>query len=210
MQPITPVWNVTLARHFHAEGKPLQSSKCIISVFHPEAFVKQACSESVPLNSSFIVNSGPGKSQGCMRPMARTRIGEQKCQQEKKKYQQGWFCWFTSSSVANKLAQCIQSWAKEFILIFSDLLWYLVYPRKERGAGSSWFKMQSGHTSLINFCALQKGTFGAGLYSVGNMGSCQSTVTAAKGTVPWSPCTLSKSVLNIAFLSFFLRQVFIM
>lgn len=161
MQPITPVWNVTLALHFHAEGKPLRSSKCIISVFYPEAFVKQACSESVPLNSSSIVNSRPGKSQGCVRPMATTRIGEQKMSAGKKKYQQGWFCWFISSSVSNKLAQCIQSWAKEFIPIFSDLLWYLVCPRKEWGAGLSRFKMQSWHTPLINFCALQKRTFRA-------------------------------------------------
>lgn len=83
MQPITPVWNVTLAPYFHAGGKPLQCSKCIISLFYPETFVKQACLEAPPLNSSSLVNSLLEKSHGLAE--AATYLAEWKCQQEKNK-----------------------------------------------------------------------------------------------------------------------------
>jgi hypothetical protein len=80
MQPITPFQNVTLALQFYAEGEPLQCSKCIMSLFYSEAFVKQACLEPPPLKSSSLVNSLLGKSQGLAE--VATCLAERKCQQQ--------------------------------------------------------------------------------------------------------------------------------
>ena len=63
--------------------KTFATSKCIISLFYPEAFVKQACLEPLPLNSSALTNSLPEKSQGLAE--AATCLIELKCQQEEKK-----------------------------------------------------------------------------------------------------------------------------
>lgn len=67
--------------HLRAEGKPLQGSEGISSLFYPEAFVKQGCLGPPPLHRSSLINSLPEKSQGLAQ--AATCLAERKCQQEK-------------------------------------------------------------------------------------------------------------------------------